>query len=76
MEHDNNRSEDRETRAVLALASTPDIPGAAMDRLMAPVAIMAITSYQRHHKRKSERFAIILRFWVDACHKAAIISSQ
>jgi hypothetical protein len=38
MEHDNNRSEDRETRAVLALASTPDIPGAAMDRLMARVA--------------------------------------
>ena len=38
MEHVNNRSEDRETRAVLALASTPDIPGAAMDRLMARIA--------------------------------------
>jgi hypothetical protein len=38
MEHDNNRSEDRETRAVLALASTPEIPSGAMDRVMARIA--------------------------------------
>lgn len=38
MEHHNNRSEDREIAAVLALATTPDAPGGAVDRLMARVA--------------------------------------
>ncbi|MEI7598780.1 MAG: hypothetical protein WCJ41_05595 [Aestuariivirga sp.] len=38
MEQDNNRSEDRETRAVLAHASAPQLPAGAMDRLMARIA--------------------------------------
>lgn len=38
MEQDNNRSDDRETRAVLARASVPELPEGAMDRLMARIA--------------------------------------
>ena len=38
MEQDNNRSEDREMRAVLAHASQPSLPAGAADRLMARLA--------------------------------------
>ena len=38
MEQDNNRSENREIRAVLARASVPPLPAGAMDRLMARIA--------------------------------------
>lgn len=38
MEPDNKRSEDHEARAVLALASLPQLPGGAADRLMARIA--------------------------------------
>jgi hypothetical protein len=38
MEQDNNRSEDREIRAVLARASEPQLPAGAADRLMARLA--------------------------------------
>lgn len=38
MEQDNNRSEDREIRAVLARTSQPGLPAGAADRLMARLA--------------------------------------
>jgi hypothetical protein len=38
MEQDNNRSDDREMRAVLARASEPGVPEGALDRLMARIA--------------------------------------
>ncbi len=38
MEQDNNRSEERELRAVLAQASQPQLPAGAADRLMARIA--------------------------------------
>ena len=38
MEQDNNRSEDREVSAVLALATTPSVPEGAMARLMERIA--------------------------------------
>lgn len=38
MEPDNNRSEDREVRAVLAHASAPQLPAGAMERLAARIA--------------------------------------
>lgn len=38
MEPDNNRSEDREVRAVLAHASAPQLPTGAMERLAARIA--------------------------------------
>ena len=39
MEQDNNRSEDREMRTVLAHAAAPQLPAGAMDRLMARIAV-------------------------------------
>jgi hypothetical protein len=38
MEQHDNRSEDREARAVLAQASLPELPAGAFDRLMARIA--------------------------------------
>ena len=39
MEQDNNRSDDRELRAVLGHASAPQLPAAALERLAARIAV-------------------------------------